>query len=377
MQVVFKYLLILLALVAFPIKALAEAIKDKVTMSYAYYSDNVDVEVLSPFIGLQKRLSEHWGVNASFQVDAISAASMRRGSGNVVDGVIVDAVSGASGRWGYDDVRVAPTVSFIYENEDYSWTFGSYYSNEIDYETVAGFTEVSSGFNDANTVLSFGASYEEAEWNTVTNRQLPTDKKRQRQLNASVTQLLNAESYIQVRASYIYLDGFLANPYHYSIGAGQFDRYPDERNAYALALQYVTLLTDETSMHVNYRYYKDDWEIKSHTLETQFYYDLQENITLGLRGRYYTQDAAEFVKPIGSYTPSDEYIVSDYKFTEFESYTVGVSMHYIPDFFENEGLGFQLSYDRYATDDNAYIKAWYGKSKIEADMASLSLTYDF
>lgn len=373
----FKYFLVLIAFVSLPIKALAEAIQDKVTMSYSYYSDNVDVEVLSPFIGLQKRLSEHWGLNASFQVDAISAASMRRGSGDVVDGVIVDAVSGASGRWGYDDVRVAPTVSFIYENEDYSWTFGSYYSNEVDYETVAGFTEVTSAFNDANTILSLGGSYEQAEWDTVTNRQLPTDKKTQRQVNASIMQLINAESYIQVRASYIYLDGFLANPYHYSINAGQFDRYPDERNAYAVALQYVTLLTEDTSMHLNYRYYKDDWEIKSHTAEAQFYYDVKENLTLGLRGRYYSQDAAEFVTGVGNDSASDEYIVSDYKFSEFESYTIGASLHYVPDFWENEGLGIQLSYDRYSTDNNEYIQAWYGASKIEADMMSFSLTYDF
>ena len=377
MQMMLRYFLIIITLMVMPLKVLAEAIKDQVVMSYSYYSDNVDVEVLSPFIGLQKRLSAHWGMNASFQIDAISAASMRRGSGDVIDGVIIDAVSGASGRWGYDDVRVAPTLSFTYENEDYSWNIGSYYSNEIDYETYAGFTEVSSGFNDANTILSLGVSYEKAKWDPVINRELSEDTKTQRQINASVTQLIDAESYVQVRASYIYLDGLLSSPYHYSVGAGKFDKYPDKRNAYAIAAQYVTLLGEKTSMNLNYRYYKDDWEIKSHTLEAQFYYDLQENLTLGARGRYYKQDAAEFVKPVGGYVTSDRYIVSDYKYTEFDSYTIGVSLHYVPDLFGNEGLGIQLSYDKYATDDNDYIKAWYGKSKIEADMLSFALTYDF
>ena len=379
MQIVIRYFLIVLTILSAPFKLMAETIKDQIAVSYSYYSDNVGVDVYSPFVSLQKRLSEKWGMNASFQVDAISAASMRRGNGNVTDAVIIDAVSGASGRAGYDDVRVAPTLSFTYENEDFVWNFGMYYSNEVDYDTVAGFTEVSSGFNDANTVLSIGASYEEAEWSPIINRDLHDDKKTQRQLNASIMQLLNASSYIQIRGSYIVQDGFLSSPYHYLIedSFAQFDRYPDSRNSIALAFQYVTELIEDTSMHINYRYYDDDWEIESHTIEGNLYYDVMENLTLGARGRYYTQEAAEFAKPLGSYDVNDRYIVSDYKFTEFDTTTLGVSMHYKPGFFEDEALGLQLSYDYYATDDNEYIQNWYGESKIEADMVTFALTYDF
>jgi len=376
---ILKYLFIILAVIASPFKLMAETIKDSVTFSYSYYSDNVGVEVLSPLIGLQQRLSEKWGLNASIQVDAISAASMRRGSGNVTDTVIMDAVSGASGRGGYDDLRVAPTVSFVYEDDDFLFTFGSYYSNEVDYETIAGFMELSNGFNDANTIITLGGSYETAKWSPIMNRALVDDSKTQRQLNASVMQLINDSAYVQVRGSYIVQDGFLASPYHYLIADGfaQFDRYPDARNSTAVAIQYVGSHFEDTSLHLNYRYYKDDWEIRSHTLEANFYYDMMDNLTLGARGRYYTQDGAEFAKPIGEYSVNDDYIVSDYKYTSFDTVTMGLSCHYKPGFFEDEALGLQLSYDYYSTDDNSYIKNWYGKSSIEADMVTFALTYDF
>jgi len=375
----FKHFLIILAMLSTPFKLMAETIKDSITMSYSYYSDNVGVEVKSPFISLQRRLNEKWGMTASFQADAISAASMRRGNGNVTDTVIMDAVSGASGRAGFDDLRVAPTVSFTYEEDDLVWNFGMYYSNEVDYETAAGFMEISSGFNDANTVLSLGGSYETAKWEPIINRALDEDSKTQRQINASVMQLLDDSSYLQFRGSYIVQDGFLSSPYHYLIGDdfAQFDRYPDTRTSTALAVQYVTSPAEATSVHVNYRYYEDDWEITSHTLEGNVFYDVMENLTLGARGRYYMQDAAAFAKGLDNYSVDDDYIVSDYKFSEFDTITIGASLHYKPGFFEDEAIALQISYDYYTTDDNAYIKNWYGASKIEAEMVTFALTYDF
>ena len=373
----FKYFLVALAFVSIPVKILAEAIKDKVEVSYSYYSDNVGVEVLSPFISIQKRLNEKWGISASFQTDAISAASMRSNAGAVVDGVQIDAVSGASGRMGFDDLRFAPTVSFMYEKGNATLTTGMYYSNEVDYETVAGFIDISNAINDANTIFSFGGSYEEAEWSPIINRDLALNTKEQRQLNASVMQLINDSSYVQLRFSYVDQEGFLSSPYRVESIVGQFDRYPGERESTAIALQYVTALGESVAVHINYRYYSDDWKITSNTVEGQLFYDVVENLTFGIRGRYYSQEAADFVKDLGTYNVNDTYIVSDYKFTAYNTITLGASMHYKPGFFEDESVAIQLSYDRFTTDDNDYIQKWYGKKNIEADMATVSLTYAF
>jgi len=359
---------------------MAEGIKDQMTVSFDYYSDNVDVEVYSPLVALTKRLSEHWGINASFRADAISAASMRNGNGKVKDGVIVDAVSGASGRYGFDDFRVAPTVSLMYEEGDFSANFGSYYSNEVDYDALAGFGSLTYGFNDANTIISIGGSYEKAKWSPTTNRVLyPTDEKTQTQGNASVMQLINPTSYVQLRFSYTYQDGFLASPYHYLVNdtIAQFDRYPESRKAYATALQYVSQVAEDVSINLEYRYYDDDWDMQSHTVTGKVFYNVMDNLMLGASARWYNQSKASFVKNLNEYNYDDAYIVSDYRLTDLETRGAGLSLSYRPGFIEDENILIKMSYDWYETDDNAYIENWYGKSKIEANMATIALIYDF
>ncbi len=381
MQIVFRYLLILLALGAMPFKALAENLKDSFEFSYNYYSDNVGVLVNTPFLGLQKRLSTHWGMNLSFQADAISAASMRSGNGNgdIVDNVIIDAVSGASGRYGFDDYRVAPTLSLTYEKDNFLINFGSYYSNEVDYDAIAGFFDGSYALNDANTILSLGGSYEASHWSPTTNRELSTNDKTQYQVNASLLQLLSPEAYVQFKFSYIDQEGFLASPYHYLVSDSfaQFDRYPETRKSMAAAMLFVGELTETIAFHLNYRYYSDDWKIASHTAEAQLFFDLSDSVMFGVRGRYYLQDKAYFTKELGEYSVNDDYIVSDYKYSAFNTTTTGVNLHYRPESIEDEPLVFQLSYDRYFTNDNDYIQNWYGQKSIQADLVSLSVTYDF
>jgi len=381
MQMMFKYSLIILAMVAAPLKLMAENIKDQIVMSYSYYSDNVGVQTYSPFIGLQKRLGEHWGMNVSFQLDAVSAASIRNGNGqNIKDGVIVDAVSGASGRAGFEDLRAAPTLSLMYSNGDFNMDFGSYYSTEIDYDTIAGFGSMSYGFNDANTIISLGGSYEFAQWSPSTNRKLfPNNEKTQVQGNAAIMQHLTPQTYIQLRFSYIQQEGYLASPYRYLISdtVAQFDRYPDERTSYATALQYVSQLGESFSTHLEYRFYSDNWGIQSHTVQGQLLYNVMENLLFGVRGRLYNQTKASFTKNINDYETDDTYIVSDYRLSALATNTVGLSLSYKPGFFDDESVALNFSYDIFQTDDNAYIENWYGETNIQADVLTFALSYDF
>ncbi|MDF1880406.1 DUF3570 domain-containing protein [Sulfurimonas sp. MAG313] len=381
MQMMFKYCLILLAMVSAPIKLMAETIKDQIVMSYSYYSDNVGLNTYSPFISLQKRLGEHWGMTASFEVDAVSAASIRNGNGrNIKDGVIVDAVSGASDRVGFDDLRTAPTISFMYSNGDFLMDFGSYYSTEIDYDVIAGFGSIGYGFNDANTIITLGGSYEQAQWSPSTNRKLfPSGEKSQKQFNASIMQLINPESYLQIRFSYILQEGFLASPYHYLVNdtTAQFDRYPGERTSYATAFQYVSQLGEDFSTHLEYRFYADNWDVQSHTVQAQLFYNIMDNLLFGVRARGYSQSKASFTKGLNDYRTDDKYIVSDYRLSALATTGAGLSLSYKPGFFNDDSVSFDFSYDVFSTDDNAYIENWYDETSLKANMFTFALSYDF
>ena len=73
----------------------------------------------------------------------------------------------------------------------------------------------------------------------------------------------------------------------------------------------------------------------------------------------------------------DAYIVSDYRLTNLQTYGAGLSLSYKPGFFEDESVSLEFSYDMYQTDDNAYIENCYGETKIEADMFTFAMSYDF
>lgn len=354
-------------------------IKDQVYMSYDQYSDNVGVEVYSPLLGIKQRLGEHFGIDFNVRADAISAASIRQGNGKYKDQVIVDAVSGASGRLGFDDFRVAPTVSLQYENDSTAFSVGGYYSNEIDFDAASVFFNLTQSFNNANTTFSLGGSYANEVWTPTINRELDRNDKVSYDISASLTQLLTPERYFQIRFSYINQNGFLASPYHYLINDtfARYDNYPEKRQSYAAAFQWVEQFGEDFSAHGIYRFYSDSWEISSHTAEAKLYWEMFYNFTFGLRGRYYNQSKAGFTKKFYEYEKDDYYIVSDYRLSAFNSFTYGASIFYKPEFLEDSDGYISFTYDQYVTDDNNYIQNWYGKSSIEAQYFSIGFGYDF
>jgi hypothetical protein len=63
-----------------------------------------------------------------------------------------------------------------------------------------------------------------------------------------------------------------------------YAQYPDTRQGNAYAVQFITLLDDPTSLHVYYRYYRDDWHIASDTVNLELYRDLSRSFVRGFRG---------------------------------------------------------------------------------------------
>ena len=157
----------------------------------------------------------------------------------------------------------------------------------------------------------------------------------------------------------------------------QFDRYPELRTSYATALQYVNEIYEGLSMHLEYRYYEDTWDMKSHTAKGELFYDLMDNLMIGTRVRVYNQTKAGFVKKLNDYSLDDAYIVSDYRLSDLQTQSFGISMSYRPGFIDDENIAIKMSYDWYQTDNNAYIENWYGASQIKASFLNVALAYDF
>ncbi len=372
-----KFIASLLVFVPFA-KGFASGAKDEVGIGFNTYFDNGDVQVYSPTFEFLKKLTQKILVGIKARIDAISAASIRNGGRPTQ----ADAVTGASGKEGFDDTRYAGSIFGSYDDGENSITIGGYYSTEIDYEGRSIFANLVKQFNEQNTALGIGFSQSFDKWKPVFKRNLPKDYRRERKIDLSLTQLLSPTAMVQFIYTDLYSEGFLSSPYHYIIldNIAKFEKYPDTRKGQAFTFKVVKLLTEKLATNLSYRYYKDDWDIKSHTFNVELLRDMTENLTMGIRYRYYTQTKAKFSKPITQYTLNDKYYAVDYRMSKFSSNTVGLSFIYKPKgkFLINwDRVKFEGSADYYFTSSNEYIKNWYGKNNLQAIFTSFLMKYEF
>ncbi len=375
MQVVLFLLLLLLLIPLF--RLFGAEVSDKLFVGFGYYGDNGKSHVFSPIVELVKKLSREWILTVKERIDAISAASIKNG-GRVFQ---VDSVAGASpSKQGlFQDLRSATTLSLTWTDVDNTVSFGGYFSREIDYEGKSVFLTYIRQLNLQNTALGISLSQANDRWFPRFKREGCPKSRNERKIDLSITQLWSPTLMFSFIYSDIYSYGFLPSPYHYYITKdwARFESYPNKRKASAYTLRAVKLLNERTSLNLMYRYYTDDWKIKSHTINAEVYRDVKRNFTLGFRGRLYTQTKSFFAKSIGNYKLNDPYIAIDYRMSAFSSITLGTMFIYKPKKRSLRHLKFKGSFDLYFTSNNEYIKTWYGVSNLNAIFLTFGVDYNF
>ncbi len=367
-----KSLFISLLLIVPFTKSYASNLKDSLSIGFDTYSDTGDVQVYSPTFSLMKTLSKEFLLGFKLRIDAITAASIKKLS------AATTATASTNGeKEGPDDVRYAPTLSLTYDNGSDSLTGGFYFSSEKDYQGKSLFANYVRQLNQDNTAIGIGVSQSFDNWEPAIPRNLPRTDRKERKIDLSINQLISPTLSMQLVYSYLYSEGFLASPYNYAVinNVNVYERYPETRTGNAYAIKGVALINESNSVNLSYRYYKDNWGISSHTINAEWLNDVARGVTMGLRGRYYTQTKADFTKPLAAALSTDTYIVSDYRASAFDSYDIGIPFIYKPSL--ESDFKFSASIDYYQTTSNEYIKAWYNTDSLKAIYTTLRIDYDF
>jgi hypothetical protein len=267
----------------------------------------------------------------------------------------------------------------VYSDGTDTLSGGLYRSGEVDYTGNSFFVNYARAMNEENTVLGVGISQSNDRWEPMFDRLLPRDDRKERKIDLSLTQLLSPRWSMQLVYSRLDSEGFLASPYHFvsQESFARFENYPQTRSGSAVALKSVSLLSEESSLNLSYRYYRDDWEIISHTFGAEVLYDVSETVLTGARLRYYTQSKAFFTRPVGGYSVDDSYFAADYRMSAFDSYMVGVPLIHRFELAGYNEVKLSASVDYYWTTPNDYIKAWYGEENLRAFSTTLMFDYDF
>ena len=82
-----------------------------------------------------------------------------------------------------------------------------------------------------------------------------------------------------------------------------------------------------STLGLDYRYYTDDWEIRSHTFDFSWHYRATENWKIIPTFRYYAQEQASFYKN-QFVTSNSNYNSNDFRLSTFEAFTYGLEMRY-------------------------------------------------
>ena len=327
--------------------------EDYVSVQYmGYDEDSGRTTISTPSIELNKDFGADYTLNLSFAYDSVSGATP----------IYIDAFSGASatlpdGATYKDDVKFSDvdyederraigailTKRFASRDE---LTLGANFSNEYDYRS----NEISAEYlhyidESKNQSISFGSSYQKNDVSVYCS--LGTDicdassgaseKLMDLEVISSelgLTQIIDKTSLIKASIFYISEDGYLDNPYmrvvrNYDTNPKiTQESKPDTRKAYGTLLQYSKAFSDKISSASSYRFYSDDWDITSHTISSELYYQYSDKLTTGVGLRYYMQSEAEFYSSKKDYFTDQKYASSDRRMSDFDSLNYKLSADY-------------------------------------------------
>lgn len=211
-------------------------------------------------------------------------------------------------------------------------TVGYYHSVEADYLAHQVSVSYARDVRDDQLNLSVGSSYGWDDIEPLENNRSTTapDHKNTLHANAVATRVLTPESAVRVGVEFNRVEGLQHNPYRlvYAGGTSVPERHPDSRERSDAFVKFHQYLPNRSSLKADYRFYVDDWGVRSHELAGT----LSQYVTRGLYAEYvyrwYTQTAAEFWRADYLSTSGvGGYLTGDYRMSPLSSSLFGVSLN--------------------------------------------------
>lgn len=191
---------------------------------------------------------------------------------------------------------------------------------------------------------------------------------------AGYARVLNADSVVQTSVSYAEHMGFLSDPYKqaFIVDTGPVpDSRPDRRSQWTWLTRLRRFFSrTDGALHADYRYYRDDWDLRAHTLELAWHQNLVAGWRLVPSVRGYSQTASYFYAPFSLTAYPDGLASSDYRQSPYGAYSYALGVNG-----EVAGWGLALRYQVYDSDANYALQNVETENPglVDFDVLSLSL----
>ena len=364
-----------------------------------YYGEKDRVQVLEPVISYRKYKQFDEYIDYKLTIDAMTGSSPNGATPSSVP----QTFTGSSGSSGYSvpadvtpmrdfqDTRAAfnintetPLSSVSRRSTGYSLSI------EQDYGSLGYNTSLSKDVNDKHTTLTGGAGIsldlvypDGGAPDPLTNVNDPAnqatggggeDEDEEHEggsefdpefkgffdVMLGVTQVLNRYTLMQLNYSHGFIRGYLTDPYKVvsvvdsvtgepaltpttTNGIYLTEKRPDTRDTNSIYWKTVVNIFGDV-FRVSYRYFWDDWGIKSNTVDVKYRLQLGGMFYLQPHYRLYTQTAADFYRhSLRDNESVPDYVSADFRLGEFTGKTIGVKIG--ADF--NNSTKFDVRFEKY------------------------------
>lgn len=270
--------------------------------------------------------------NVSVGIDHYTSASS--------DMIDLKANSSAS----HADNRIYPALSWSRENEEKGTTLlaGISSSSEYDYQSYSA--NIGFAKKTPNKMGEFTAKFQAFldQVKMIVPIELRNDPSVQSSgtqgrntfaLSLAYSQIINQNFQVEFLADGVQQTGYLSLPFHrvyFNDKSVHQEALPDKRFKIPLGVRANYFLGDKVILRAYYRYYTDDWGLKSNTFSLETPVKVSPFVSVSPFYRYYSQTAAKYFAPYQQHTAFDDFYTSNYDLSKFDSHFYGAGIRISP-----------------------------------------------
>jgi Protein of unknown function (DUF3570) len=335
--------------------------QDKISYTTYFFNDSGDNNVITTSFSLAKKIIKGTAVLLDIELDKVSLPPVDGSSGATRPSRKKDET--------FEKNRGQVIVGVEQSLGAITFAVNAYRSQEIDYLSNALIVTMSQDLFQNNTTLTARAQYNDDKvGELLEDGQLIKKDKAVITAALNLSQVLSKSSVLNLSYDFMKMTGFLSDPYRRVVVFDQAnvfqtvkENHPDLRLRHAVTGKISQFLTTvNASVIASYRYYFDDWQVKSHTAEVRFNKYVFDDFITGFNYRYYAQGGASFYtkKYSLSASPGQQLRTADYKLNPFQSNSYGLNLRYLlrglakgnPGWEFLEKSSFEVMYLRYVND---------------------------
>jgi len=329
-------------------KATAQSANTQLDTSTLFYTERGRTTVVEPMVRLTRSLSDGQSFSAQLVLDAMTGASPT----GATPSKIAQTVTSASGSTSTTEALKVPVSPFrdFRGALDFDWvrplglvtpTTSAHVSRERDYRSLGASEVVSIDLMQRLTTLTVGGGYNSDEVTPIGGtpiglsdgsvRTQGSNSKRVASGTIGLSRVLTRRWLVGVTGTRIAERGYLTEPYKVvslldSVGTPSdqlTEKRPESRSRSGIEASSAYHL-DQDVVYTTYRYYWDDWGIRSHTLDFKYRHELGSTTYFTPHVRLYAQTQADFFSGgLQQGVPLPTFASADYRLGPLRSGTLG------------------------------------------------------